>query len=58
VPLQVASLVREGCTNAEIGERIFVSTRTVQAHLTRIYTKLAITSRTELAAEAARRDDD
>jgi DNA-binding CsgD family transcriptional regulator len=49
---QVADLVREGYTNAEIAERMFVSTRTVQAHLTRMYTKLGIKGRTELAALA------
>jgi DNA-binding NarL/FixJ family response regulator len=53
--LQVVELVREGRTNAEIGERLFVSTRTVQAHLTRVSTKLGVTSRTELAAQATER---
>jgi predicted ATPase/class 3 adenylate cyclase/DNA-binding NarL/FixJ family response regulator len=51
--LHLVELVREGCTNAEIGGRMFVSTRTVQAHLTRIFTKLAVKSRTELASVAA-----
>jgi predicted ATPase/class 3 adenylate cyclase/DNA-binding CsgD family transcriptional regulator len=53
--LQVVEQVREGRTNAEIGERLFVSPRTVQAHLTRIYTKLGFAGRTELAAQAAAR---
>ena len=52
---QIVELVRTGRTNAEIGERLFVSPRTVQAHLTRIYTKLSVTSRTELAAQAVLR---
>jgi predicted ATPase/class 3 adenylate cyclase/DNA-binding CsgD family transcriptional regulator len=52
--LQVVELVRQGLTNAEIGERLFVSTRTVQAHLTRIYGKLGVTGRTQLAARAAK----
>jgi len=50
---QIVDLLRDGLTNADIGERLFVSPRTVQAHLTRIYTKLGVTSRTELAARAA-----
>jgi len=37
------------------GERLFVSAGTVQTHLTRIYTKLDVTRRTELAARAASR---
>jgi DNA-binding CsgD family transcriptional regulator len=52
---QVVALLCQGCTNAQIGERLFVSPRTIQAHLTRIYTKLGVTSRTELAAKAAAR---
>jgi DNA-binding CsgD family transcriptional regulator len=52
--LQVAELVRQGRTNAEIGERLFVSTRTVQAHLTRIYGKLGVTGRTQLAAQTGK----
>ena len=52
---QIADLVQEGCTNAEIGERLFVCPRTVQAHLTRMYTKLDVSSRAELAALVARR---
>ena len=50
--LQVVDLVQEGRTNAEIGERLFVSTRTVQAHLTRIYAKLGVAGRTQLAIQA------
>jgi len=53
--LEVVELVRDGCTNAEIGKRMFVSTRTVQAHLTRLFAKLGIRSRAELAAIAAER---
>jgi DNA-binding CsgD family transcriptional regulator len=50
---QVVDLVGQGLTNAEIGQRLFCSPRTVQAHLTHIFAKLGVTSRTGLAAEAA-----
>jgi DNA-binding NarL/FixJ family response regulator len=48
--VQVVDLIREGRTNAEIGEQLYVSPRTVQAHLSRIYTKLGVNGRTALAA--------
>jgi DNA-binding CsgD family transcriptional regulator len=51
---QVVDLVAEGLTNPQIGERLFISKRTVQAHLARIFPKLGVSSRSELAAEAAR----
>ncbi|OBK23115.1 LuxR family transcriptional regulator [Mycobacterium asiaticum] len=50
----VARLVCEGMANKEIATRLFVSPRTVQAHLTHIYTKLGINSRVQLVQEAAR----
>jgi len=53
--MQIVDLLGGGLTNAEIGERLFVSPCTVQAHLTRVYTKLGVTSRTELAAKGASR---
>lgn len=46
----VAELVARGMTNREVGTELFVSTKTVQYHLTRIYSKLGIRSRGELAA--------
>lgn len=46
----VATLVARGMTNREVGTELFVSTKTVQYHLTRIYSKLGIRSRGELAA--------
>jgi predicted ATPase/DNA-binding CsgD family transcriptional regulator len=52
---QITTLLVDGLTNAEIGKRMFVSPRTVQTHLTRMYAKLGVTSRTELAARAAQR---
>lgn len=52
--LEVARLVSEGLANKDIAERLFVSPRTVQAHLTHMYTKLGFTSRVQLAQEAVR----
>ncbi len=46
----VTSLVAEGLTNREVAAELYVSTKTVQYHLTRIYAKLGVRSRSELAA--------
>jgi predicted ATPase/class 3 adenylate cyclase/DNA-binding CsgD family transcriptional regulator len=50
----VVALVTDGLTNAETATRLFVSPRTVQTHLTHVYTKLGLTSRVQLVQEAAR----
>jgi DNA-binding CsgD family transcriptional regulator len=49
---QVSRLVRQGLSNKEVAAQLFVSPRTVDFHLRNVYTKLGITSRTELAALA------
>jgi len=46
----VTELVARGLSNREVAAELFVSTKTVQYHLTRVYAKLGIRSRTELAA--------
>jgi DNA-binding CsgD family transcriptional regulator len=51
---EVVSLVTEGLPNKDIAARLFVSPRTVQSHLTHVYTKLGLTSRVQLVREAAR----
>jgi DNA-binding CsgD family transcriptional regulator len=45
---QIAVLAREGLSNPEIGARLFISPRTVQYHLHKVFTKLGIGSRNEL----------
>jgi DNA-binding CsgD family transcriptional regulator len=50
----VVRLVSEGLGNNDIATRLFVSPRTVQSHLTHVYTKLGLTSRVQLVQEAAR----
>ena len=46
---RVAALVAEGRTNQEVAAALFLGERTVASHLTHIYTKLGVRSRTELA---------
>lgn len=46
----VADLVVQGMTNAEAAQKLFIAEKTVQYHLTHIYGKFGIRSRTELAA--------
>jgi len=47
---EVVNLVCLGLTNPQIADRLFISRRTVQGHLARIFRKVKVTSRTELAA--------
>ena len=47
--LQIAQLAVEGLSNKEIGQRLFLSPRTISSHLYRVFRKLDITSRAHLA---------
>jgi DNA-binding CsgD family transcriptional regulator len=50
---RIAELVRAGRTNAEIGRTLSISPRTVEWNLTKVYRKLRVSSRAELAAKLA-----
>jgi predicted ATPase/DNA-binding CsgD family transcriptional regulator/Tfp pilus assembly protein PilF len=53
---QVARLAADGLTNPEIGQRLFVSRRTVQTHLAHVYAKLGISSRKQLTQQINQRE--
>ncbi|MFD5723328.1 ATP-binding protein [Streptomyces sp. NPDC127036] len=55
---QIAELAAQGLSNREIGQRLFISHRTVGAHLYRIYPRLGITSRGKIAAALASLSDE
>ena len=52
--LDVLALMAEGLTNAGIAERLVLSQKTVENHLARIFTKLAVRSRVDVARAYAR----
>ena len=45
----MAELAAEGLANKEIAQKLFVTVRTVELHLSHVYAKLGIRSRTQLA---------
>jgi len=51
---EVVRLVVDGASNDEIGARLAISSRTVESHLRRLFERLRVASRTELAARALR----
>ncbi len=53
--LDILKLVGRGLSNKQIGEELFISDRTVQAHLSNIFSKLNVNSRTEAVMYAVRK---
>jgi len=51
---RIAALAAEGRSNRDIAQTLFVTTKTVETHLSRTYRKLDITSRTQLSSALAR----
>ncbi|WP_250037404.1 helix-turn-helix transcriptional regulator [Paractinoplanes maris] len=51
--LRIAALVRDGASNREIAGRLYLSVKTVEATLTRIYRKIGVRSRTQLSSRLA-----
>ena len=51
---QVASLVSQGLTNRRIAQRLHVTDKTIEMHLSNIFAKLGVSSRTETAAAVIR----
>ena len=49
--LDVVRLVSEGMANKDIAARLFISPRTVETHLSHVYTKLGFTSRVQVAQQ-------
>lgn len=53
--LEVLRMVAKGLTNKEVAQQLFISDRTVQAHLSSIFSKLQVSSRTEAVMHAIRK---
>jgi len=51
---RIAELVASGMSNREVGAKLFISAKTVEVHLSKIYRKLGIRSRSELGWRIAR----
>jgi DNA-binding NarL/FixJ family response regulator len=52
---QVLELLADGLSNRQIGERLFISVKTVSVHVSAVLRKLGVSTRTEAAAAARRR---
>jgi DNA-binding CsgD family transcriptional regulator len=52
--VRVTELVADGLTNRQIGQKLFISPRTIQTHLSHVFTKLGVSTRAELAANVAK----
>jgi DNA-binding CsgD family transcriptional regulator len=55
---QIAQMAREGLSNREIGARLFLSHRTIESHLSKVFGKLEIRNRRELGNALARLESD
>ncbi|GAA2459070.1 hypothetical protein GCM10010191_94000 [Actinomadura vinacea] len=55
---EIAMLVAQGCTNQQVAEKLFLSVRTVETHLSRVFTKLGVTSRVGVATALNARPGD
>jgi DNA-binding NarL/FixJ family response regulator len=55
---QIAELARDGMSSREIGTRLFLSARTVEWHLQKVFGKLGIRRRRELADALSKRDSE
>ena len=53
--LQIVQMVTQGLTNGVIAERLYLSRRTVESHLYRVYPKLGVSSRAQLVSVLGRR---
>jgi DNA-binding CsgD family transcriptional regulator len=55
--LRVAALAADGLSNKQIASHLFIAVHTVEVHLTHVYAKLGVRSRTQLANQLARPAD-